>query len=472
MNIALIRPPKISGAFEEFFIQEPINLVYLATYLRARGYNGIIIDFEVEPFNEYYLSSILAKHSIGLVGITAMTPTINNAHEVALLVKKYRKDIPVVVGGPHVSAIPEISMREFPAFNYCVIGEGENPLLDLCDKISNQAPVINIKGLAGRNNKEIFVNTPLDYIQDLDTLPMPDRSLLKRDLYSHAYAAGINKGKKRATVVFTSRGCSQKCSFCAVEKTTGDIVRFRSTANVIAELKDCRDRFGYNHITFEDTNLTLNRKRFIDICQGLKALNLTWDCQTKVSMVDEDLIRIMKHCGCLKIAYGVESGSPKILKLIKKNITIEQIKKAFKLTHKAKIIACAFFILGSHPEENADDIALTEKIIHIIMPDVFQLGIICPYPGTETFRIMKKEGLITDIDWKKFNFMHASQPWGTKYLSSRDLIRFQKRIYLRYIFSPAFLWSLLLKMLNPTQAKDIIKLGFYMLKYLIIEKRR
>ena len=96
----------------------------------------------------------------------------------------------------------------------------------------------------------------------------------------------------------------------------------------------------------------------------------------------------MKECGCLKIAYGVESGSPKILKLIKKNITLDQIKKAFKLTHQAKIVACAFFILGSHPEEDADDILLSEKLIHEIKPDVFQLGIICPYPGTEIFQII------------------------------------------------------------------------------------
>ena len=471
MNIALIRPAKINGAFEKILIQEPINLVLLGTYLRANGHQVTIIDLEVEPFNKGYICSILDSHSIDLIGITAMTPTINNAHEAALLIKQYRKHLPIVVGGPHVSAIPEISMREFKAFDYCVIGEGELPLLQLCNNISSNTPVNNIKGLAGRNREGIFINQRSDYIKDLDTLPIADRGLLKQDLYSHAYAAGINKGKRKSTVVFTSRGCSQKCTFCAVEKTTGDIVRFRGAKNVIAELEQCKD-MGYDHITFEDTNLTLKRERFIEICQGLKSLNLTWDCQTKVSLVDEQLINIMKDCGCLKIAYGVESGSPKILKLIKKNITIGQITKAFELTRRAKIIACAFFILGSHPEENAADIALTEKIIHIIKPDVFQLGIICPYPGTEIFRIMRKEKLIADIDWKKFNFMHADQPWGTKFLSSKDLKRFQKQIYTRYIFSPFFIKSVLLKLLDPAQALNIIKLGYYMLKYLIFEKRR
>jgi len=270
MNIALIRPPKINGAFEKILIQEPINLVYLGTFLKSKGFPVTIIDFEVEPLNHDNIISILNEHSIELAGITAMTPTINNAHEIALKIKQYRKDLPIVVGGPHVSAIPDISLREFPAFDYVVIGEGELPLLNLCKNIMNQSPVTDIAGIAGRNNGQIFINKPANYIKDLDTLPLPDRSLLNRKLYTHAYAAGINKGKKRSTVVFTSRGCSQECTFCAVKKTTGDILRFRSAREVIRELKDCRERFGYNHITFEDTNLTLSRKRFIEICRGLK----------------------------------------------------------------------------------------------------------------------------------------------------------------------------------------------------------
>ena len=270
MNIALIRPPKINGAFEKILIQEPINLVYLGTFLKSKGFPVTIIDFEVEPLNNDNIISILKEHSIELAGITAMTPTINNAHEIALKIKQYRKDLPIVVGGPHVSAIPDISLREFPAFDYVVIGEGELPLLNLCKNIMNQSPVTDIAGIAGRNNGQIFINKPANYIKDLDTLPLPDRSLLNRKLYTHAYAAGINKGKKRSTVVFTSRGCSQECTFCAVKKTTGDILRFRSAREVIRELKDCRERFGYNHITFEDTNLTLSRKRFIEICRGLK----------------------------------------------------------------------------------------------------------------------------------------------------------------------------------------------------------
>lgn len=472
MNIALIRPPKISGTFEKILIQEPINLVYLATFLNSKGFNTVIWDFEVEPFSEIILGQLIAKANISVVGITSMTPTVNNAHDIAKLIKKNSPEITTIAGGAHVSAIPRQSLKEFPAFDYLVLREGELPMLKLCQQLAKKETLDNISGIAFSKNGNIKINMPREYIDDLDSLPFPERKLLKSDLYKKIYAAGINTGDKKPTVVFTSRGCSQACTFCAVKETSGPKVRFRSAENVIAELKICKEDLGYNHITFEDTNFTLKRDRFIKICYGLKELKLTWDCQTKVSMIDDELINIMKDCGCLKIAYGVESGSPKILSLIKKNITIPQIKKAFELTHKAKIVACAFFILGAHPEENTQDIRLTEKLIHTIKPDVFQLGIICPYPGTEIFQIMKEEGLIGDIDWKKFNFMHANQPWGTKHISSKNLIKFQKRIYLRYIFSLSFFRSLLVKMLDPTQALKIIRLGFYMLKYLIFEKRR
>jgi len=471
MNIALIRPPKISGSFEKILIQEPINLAYLGAFLKSNGHNAKIFDFEAERLSESSLREKLKNNKIEIAGITAMTPTINNAHDIALKIKRINKKIPVVAGGPHVSAVPEESLHEFPAFDYIIIGEGEQALLSLCTSLINKKLPSDIPGIVFRKEKKIIINQPGTYLDNLDLLPFPDRALLNEKYYRHSYAAGINNGRIKSTVMFTSRGCRQKCTFCAVKTTSGVKVRFRSAENVIEELKECKERFGYQHITFEDTNLTLNRSRFIEIAQGLKKLGLTWDCQTKVSLVDRELITIMKDCGCLKIAYGVESGSEKILKLMKKDITLEQVKKAFELTRKAKIVSCAFFIIGSHPLETSQDIRLTERLIHEIKPDVFQLGIICPYPGTEIFQTMKKEGLINKIDWKKFNFMHANPPWRTRSLSSDELIKFQKRIYTRYIFSPYFLRTIIKKMFNPKELKSMLTLGFYMIKYLAFEKR-
>ncbi|MBI4845880.1 MAG: cobalamin B12-binding domain-containing protein [Candidatus Omnitrophica bacterium] len=471
MNIALVRPSKISGAFEKILIQEPINLAYLGAFLKANGFSVFLWDFETEHFTHESLRKKIKAQHIEIVGMTAMTPTINNAHDIALCVKEINPDIKVIIGGPHASALPKQTLDDFPAFDFCIIGEGELPLLELCRNIKNNIFSRNISALSMRKNKQIIVNESFNNINNLDELPFPDRALFNPNAYKHLYAAGINLAGKRSTVVLTSRGCAQKCTFCAVQKTSGPNVRFRSSGNVIAELMDCKEKFGYSHITFEDTNLTLNRKRFIEICHGLKRLRLSWDCQTKVSLIDEELISIMKECGCLKIAYGVESGSQRILDLMKKNITITQIKNAFRLTRKAKIVSCAFFILGSHPEETVSDIQLTEKLINEIKPDVFQLAIICPYPGTEIHTIMQKAGLIKDIDWKKFNFMHSKPLWATTHINAQTLKKYQKNIYLRYIFSPFFIFQTLKKLLNPKEAFYLLRLSSFMIHYLIFESR-
>ena len=439
MKIALIRPPKIAGAFEKILIQEPINLAGLAAFLNQNGFKTEIWDFEVEPFSIDILRSKIIRSDISMIGMTSMTPTINNAHDIAKAAKSIFPDIITVAGGAHVSAIPEQTLREFPDFDYLILREGEMPLLELCTAIKENKEVKSISGIAFKNKSGYKVNPPDCYFDNLDKLPFPDRSLLNNNLYKNIYAAGIDMSGKRSTVVFTSRGCSQKCTFCAVGKTNGDVVRFRSSENVIKELEICKNKYGYNHITFEDTNFTLKKQRFKEICFGLKNLGLTWDCQTKVSFVDEQMIGLMKECGCLKIAYGVESGSQKILELMNKNITVDQVKKAFSLTHKAGIVACAFFILGSHPEETKDDIEMTHKLIKEIKPDVFQLGIICPYPGTRIYDIMQEYGMIKQINWKEFNFMHADIRWSTKHVSAEELVNYQKKIYKSYLLSPHFI---------------------------------
>jgi radical SAM superfamily enzyme YgiQ (UPF0313 family) len=470
MKIALVRPRKISGTFEKILIQEPINLAGLAAFLNNNGFRTVIWDFEVEPYSEQILSDKIKENNIELVGITSMTPTINNAHELAQAVKKTDAKIVTVAGGPHVSAIPDQSLDEFPFFDYLVLREGEIPLLSLCEHIKQGKSLGSISGIAYRKNGQNQINWPAEFIENLDRLPFADRRLLKRELYKDMYAAGIDVSGQKSTVVFTSRGCAQNCTFCAVHKTSGAKVRFRSAENVIKELKHCKMDLGYDHITFEDTNFTLNKDRFKTICNALKELKLTWDCQTKVSFVDKQMIDLMKECGCLKIAYGVESGSPKILKLINKNITIDQIKKAFRLTHNAGIVACGFFILGAHPEEDHDDIRQTEQLIRQIKPDVFQLGIICPYPGTKINQIMQDYGMIKKINWSDFNFMHASINYGTKYISADELKRYQKKIYTRYLLSLHFIKFLIKKLLMPKQILRTIKLSGLMFKYLVFEK--
>lgn len=472
MNIALIRPPKIAGAFEKILIQEPINLAYIAAYLKNGNFKVTIWDFEVEPYSEKILSEKVRNSAMDIAGITAMTPTITNAHSIARTLKNINPSIKIIAGGPHVSALPEESLSEFPAFDYIVIGEGEKPMRALCEKIREQGALDTLNAVAWRENGNIRAHSTPDFIENLDSLPFPARKLFNPKHYRHIYAAGIDWPKIKSTALFTSRGCPHQCTFCAVKTTLGEKVRLRSAKNVIEELFLCKTRYGYNHITFEDTNISFDRPRFLKICSGLKDLKLSWDCQTRVDLVDEQLIKIMKDAGCLKIAYGIESGSPRILKLMKKNIGLDRIKQAFRLTKTNGIIACAFFILGAHPEETKEDIEMTRSLLFETAPDVFQLSIICPYPGTQIHELMRKENLLIHTDWSKFNFMHTAPLWGTKFIAASELIKIQKKIYFQYLFSPKFLYKVATRKYTFRRLFHLVKIGLLMMYYLVFEKRR
>ncbi|MFH2145311.1 MAG: radical SAM protein [Candidatus Omnitrophota bacterium] len=472
MNIALIRPPKISGAFEKILIQEPINLAYIAAYLKNKDFKVAIWDFEVEPYSKKILSEKVKNSAINIAGITAMTPTIANAHLIAQTLKNINPSLKTIVGGPHVSALPEESLSEFPAFDYTVVGEGEKPMRALCEKIKEPGAPDTLNAVGWRENGTVKIRAVPDFIENLDTLDFPARELFKPKYYRNIYAAGIDRPKTKSTAMFTSRGCPHQCTFCAVKTTLGEKVRLRSARNVIEELFLCKTRFGYNHITFEDTNITFDRQRFLKICSGLKDLKLSWDCQTRVDLVDEPLIKIMRDAGCLKIAYGIESGSPRILKLMKKNIDLDQIRQAFRWTKQNGIIACAFFILGAHPQETKEDIEMTRSLLFKTAPDVFQLSIICPYPGTQIHELMRKENLLIRTDWSKFNFMHTAPIWGTKFIAASELIKIQKKIYFQYLFSPKFLYRIATRKYSLRQLFHLLKIGLLLAYYLVFEKRR
>ena len=435
MKVVLIRPPRIRGAIEKVLIQQPINLAYIASYLMGSGYEVEVWDYEVQKLEPNSLNRQLQLANPKAIGITCMTPTVNNAHNVATLIKRYNPDIKIVLGGPHASALPQRTLLEFASFDAVVIGEGEITFKEVCQKIEAGESLKGVRGIAYRENGDIKIEEKRSNIENLDSLPYPARNILNRNLYYGIPSFGLNYDFQNKTEIFTSRGCLYRCSFCTISNTLGPKIRFRTVENVIGEIEQCKNQYGYNHIGFEDPNFTSDTKRLQDICQGLKEINVTWNCQTRVDMVNREILRMMADCGCKKIAYGVESGSPRILKLIHKDINPSQIISAFRWSKEFGILTCAFLMVGSHPSETKEDIEMTKDLIKRIQPDVFQLTIAVPYPGSELYNIMKNRDYLEEEDWTKFNFMHSLPKWHTEYFSPKQLVQIQKSIYLSYYIS-------------------------------------
>ena len=242
----------------------------------------------------------------------------------------------------------------------------------------------------------------------------------------------------------TSRGCPNRCIFCAGHINYGVSLRFRGFDNIAREIEDCVRRYGINHISIEDDTFTLKRELVETLCDFFKSRKLTWNCNSRVNTITPELLKKMADSGCKKISFGVESGSPRILELVKKGITCEQIRSAFKMAKAAGIkYVEGTFILGSHIDEKIEDIEMTKKLILELMPDFAMLSVMCPFPGTEIYDDMRREDLLpVKPDWERFSFFIEGVKYERlRHLTHAELNKIQKDFIREYFVSPKYIWS-------------------------------
>ena len=473
MKVVLIRPPKIQGALERSMVQHPINLLYLAAVLLeyGKGFEPEVWDFEVEKFSERIVRDRVRKSKPELVGITSMTCNIIVAGRIAGWVKDEGREILTVIGGPHSSAIPERTLDEFKNFDLVAVGEGERTFLELCQR---RAAGQSLEGLAGtvfRKGPEIVRGPERPLLEDLDWLPNPARGLIDLSIYKGASTPGLDATLHRGTELFSSRGCPEKCIFCASHLVFGRKVRFRSSAHIFREVDECTQKWGYRHFTIDDDTFTYNPRRLAELCRGFKERNITWDCDTRVNVVDQDMLKMLADSGCRKVAFGVESGSQRILDLADKGITIGQVKDAFQWAHQAGLITTAFFMIGSHPSETREELEMSFKLMCEIDTELMALAIAVPYPGTELYRLMKEKNLIFEERWEKFTHLHSIPSWRTENFTGEQMARLQTQLFRRFFIRPRFIRQTFKKALSWRGMKYYTRSLLQIMRYLFIEGR-
>ncbi|MBM4047068.1 MAG: radical SAM protein, partial [Planctomycetes bacterium] len=323
----------------------------LAAVARKAGYETEIVDATMEGLsNERAAEEILSRRP-KYVGLSALTATIHDAAAIARLIKERSSQKPVfsektgfsagevitIVGGVHVTAVAEETMRLFPHFDLGVLGEGEETILELLACLDSGSDLRAVKGLILRDGDRLVRTAPRPFIRDLDTLPFPAWDLLKGyPECSRPPAWCPNVGA--SGLVITSRGCTGKCTFCD-RLCFGTTCRAHSADYVLNLVRYLKERFGVGYVRFLDDNFLLFPKRLEAICEGLlkPEMKLVWSCFGRVDTVDARRLRLMRAAGCHEIAYGIESGSQRILDLIRKEITLNQIREAVRLTHDAGI---------------------------------------------------------------------------------------------------------------------------------------
>ncbi len=437
-KITLIDPPL--GLHERYgrfaiagSILPPYSLLLLSSVLKREGYITQIIEPNLSKStnNVEYIVNKIIEFETDYIGISATTLSINSAAILARVIKERFPNIKIIIGGCHISAIPEETMNEFGSFDIGVIGEGEETIKELISKIERNEDLSTVDGIIYRHNGKIKRNDSREFLANLDEIPFPDWGSLKG--FPEKFHPVLHKAKRfPATHILTSRGCPNMCTFCD-RSVFGNRCRFFSAEYVIDMIKLLYDKYNIREISIEDDTFLLHKKRLIKICSNIikNDINISWTCNGRVDAVNYDTLKLMKESGCWQIGYGIESGSQKILDSCKKNITIEQTKNAVKLSHKIGIEAKGFFIIG-FPEDTKDTIRETINLaLNLPFSDV-TVTKLTPFPGTEIYRKIDNYGNF-EKDWKKMNLLETV--FVPRKLTKKDIDRYQmmfiEKFYLR-----------------------------------------
>ncbi len=457
-SIVLVNPPmsleerygRLSGAGSTL---PSIGLLGLAAVARKAGHRVKIV--EAAACNLSYEESLqqILNFKPDIVGFTAVTSSIYKAAKLSKMIKERSPEIKVIIGGPHITAVPEETMSRFPEFDIASIGEGEEVLQNIISCLENNGQLKNVQGILFRENSDLVKTKPHPLIQNLDELPFPAWDLI--DNFPWGFKPAAFKCKRLpATYIISARGCPHLCIFCDTSVFSRQYRAF-SAEYMIEMIKVLKTDYGIREILFEDDTFIIFKKRLIQLCETLikEKIKISWSCNGRASSVKPDILKLMKKAGCWQISYGIESGDPEILEFSRKRTKIEQMTQALEWTHKAGILTKGFFILG-FPNETEDTLKRTIDYAKNNFLDDVSVSKMTPFPGSEMYRIGEKYGYINK-DWEKMNLLDAVFiPFK---LSKEKLDMYQNKFLKEFYLRPVIIKTYILRLIkNPGNIKGIL----------------
>ncbi|MFO8058375.1 MAG: radical SAM protein [bacterium] len=406
----------------------PLGLGHLAAVLE-KDYEVKLLDSALQGFDneveqenglncygltdDQYIKAI-ADFAPDVVGVSCLFSSLQKqALRVADLAKQTNPHIITVMGGPHASALPGIVMRH-PSLDFAVIGEGEQPLLGLLERLRQGKEPADLDGIAYRKDGEIKTNPALNLTEDLDSLPFPAWHLLDMETYFNIGSVqGLRmdgtKKRLRLLQIATSRGCPFSCTYCGKSAVWGDGIRFMSPRRVMELLELAVEKYSVERIAFQDDNLTVNKKRAHELFQLMagRQLPLTWEAHNGLafSTLDESILDAMKESGCVSFTGAVESGSPQVLKKVKKKVDLERAIELADYARKIGLDVRAFYIIG-FPGETAAQIEATREHMRRMQASVSALALYTPLPGSLLYQELESQGVLdsNNLDFEKLSF--------------------------------------------------------------------
>jgi radical SAM superfamily enzyme YgiQ (UPF0313 family) len=448
-KVLLIAPPwgDIYGSFKHVakvgVFYPPLGLCYLASYLRDDGCEVRLMDAEAEGRNLHGVLDEVRRFQPDVIGIQVVSPLWDVVFEVCKAIKAER-DVPIVLGGPHITIVGTEAFDQNPYFDYGVIGEGEETMRELVQRLRAGQPTEDVLGIVYRRDGHGIRNGERPAPKDLDSYLFPDRTGLLNERYLFS-VPGKHGGIRRFATITSTRGCPFECTFCTEPMIFGRMTRFRSAENVVDEIEDAYRNHGVTHFIFVDDTLTVEKKRIFAVCDEIerRGLKVTFEGWTHANTITDELLQRMQRAGLRRLSFGVEAGNAAILKSLKKGTDHKRILAAFKAAKKAGIETRGSVILGLPGETVAtveESIRFTTSLKEL---DHCYFNIAMPYPGTEIRELALKGEKGTRLlsqEYSQLRRQGQSVVMEVNDLTTAELLRLQRKAYLKFWLTPRRIW--------------------------------
>ncbi len=430
-TITLINPASYIKVYSRSMIRAAVphlpirSLAVLAASLEKEGHEVKILDLSVSGNPDRDIARHLAKHSPEYIGITFTTPLFPEAARLSRQIKDISTRATIIAGGVHATSLPEETLLN-SAIDIVISGEGDITLPEL---VSGRE-IKTVKGIYFKDKGRIISTPTRPRISNLDELPFPEWSLFDLGKYK---SSKICSRQNPVGPLTTSRGCVYECSFCN-KNIFGRRFCVKSPDRVMEEIEymlGC----GFKEIHVWDDQFTTDLGRAKEICRLIKKsrLHFPWNiwAGVRVDSVDMEFLKMAKDAGCYAISYGPESGNQEILRQMRKDITLDQSRKAFRMAKDAGLETVAFFMFGM-PAETTRSMDETINFAIELNPEYAKVTLALPFPSTVLLEGLEKEGRIKSKDWGKYNFHNTAEVWEHPNLSWEVLNKYYKKFYRKF----------------------------------------
>jgi radical SAM superfamily enzyme YgiQ (UPF0313 family) len=442
----------------------PTDLAQLASVLRPLARRIELVDFFLKSRSEQEGSDYLARHLPDIIFVHSSTPTIQSEVSFYRRLKKRLTSVRIVFFGLHVTARPEDVLDG--AIEYVIRGEPEYTARELVRFFGDGRMSLNqIEGLSYYREGKIFHNPARPFIDNLDALPFPDRTLFTNNLYC------LPHNREPFSIVQVSRGCPFKCTFCTAGLYYGYKDRRRSPANILAEVEEVTGKYGIRNYLFLSDTFNLHNDFVRALSEEIikRRLTISWVCNSRLDLVSRETMLLMKEAGCWMISLGIESASAQVLKLAGKTFSMQQAEDAIAGAQSAGLKTFCYFVFGL-PGETPETIKSTLRFIRRCRSDYAYFYTATPFPGTDFFVEAQSNGWLTSYDWSRYSH-GESDVISYPHLPAAQIKKAVKKAYRVFYLNPERIIREISLLRSAKQFKQALKIGAGLLGDKILKRR-